>query len=120
MEAITYENCSTYIDGCSLEEKISLVVKLADEKDNRLYCRAMVKIIFEYQSENDFESIDKILLASFNIKRIEAKIFMLRDTYSARKKLKYWHNLRDNAHTEILSSQGNAFKMRGLFKEVRN
>lgn len=120
MEQITYENCSSYIDKCSLDEKITLILKLADGEDNRLYCHAMVKITSDYESKRDFDSIDQILLASFKIKRIDAKVLMLRDTYSVRKYLKYWHNLRDNAHTEILNSKGSHFKMRGLFKEVRN
>lgn len=120
MEEITYQNCDAYIDSYSLSEKIALILKLADGEDNRLYCHAKVKIIMDYEYKADINAINEILLASFKIKRTSAKVLMLRGTYSVRRYLKYWHNLRDHVHTEILNSEESHLRMNGLFEEVRN
>lgn len=106
----------------TLEEKNRTIAELAAVPDYRLFCRASVWIIENFKDRADIASIDAVLLSSFKIQNAIAKVAILRSAYNIRHCLKYWHNLRDNAHAHLTRVEPLQVKriMAGLYEEVRN
>ena len=110
-----YDYICTQLDSLDLDGKIRVIAELAHCDDTRLFARAHVWTIEGYKDTGDADAIDAIVLSAINYTRPGAKVGILRSAFSARRFLKYWHNLRDNAMQVCTAKE-----MRGLFGEVRN
>lgn len=122
----SYDAFTDHINLLSPRDQILFVAELTTrtEKDAyRLFSRAHVWIVEGYKSTEDVGSLDALILSAFTYADPRFKTGILRSTYNARRYLKHWHNLRDNAHAHLQETETPERAKRlmvGFYEEYRN
>lgn len=121
---MNYETMREELAVMPLEKQIEVITQLSQGDDYRLFCRAYCSVIMHYgdKRRKNYTAIDQILLAAIKFEKAGHKAGILRGARVYRRHLKYWHNLRDNAHVCAHATEPDRASrlLVGLYSEVRN
>ena len=117
---MTYDE-AVALENAPLDEQLRGISALAQQSEFRLFCAGHTGVIMDYMSARNLDAIDQIILAAHQFPKACHKMGILRSSYTARRYLKYWHNLRDSAHKSAMQEGGKSYRnLIGLYEEVRN